>query len=82
MHSLRGTRSESPVSDAKPASRLLAEFCIRYPDVPWAKVVAFRNFVVHAHFGQDWAIVWETITHNALDRASGAGRLSPSTVSS
>lgn len=44
------------------AARLPAEFRSRYPDVPWAKIVAFRNLVVHAYFGLDWAIVWETAT--------------------
>ena len=30
--------------------------------VPWAKIVAFRNFVVHEYFGLDWPIVWDTAT--------------------
>ena len=33
------------------AARLSAGFRRRHPDVPWEKVVAFRNFVVHECFG-------------------------------
>lgn len=32
------------------------------PEIPWAKIVAFRNFVVHEYFGLDWEIVWNTAT--------------------
>ena len=44
------------------ASRLTEEFRIGHPAVPWAKIVAFRNFVVHEYFGLDWPIVWNTAT--------------------
>ena len=30
----------------------------RYPEVPWPKIVAFRNILVHADFGVDWNVVW------------------------
>jgi uncharacterized protein with HEPN domain len=29
-----------------------------HPEVPWSKVTAFRNILVHAYFGIDWDIVW------------------------
>ena len=38
----------------------MADLRSRYDEVPWAKIVAFRNFVVHEYFGLAWAIVWET----------------------
>jgi uncharacterized protein with HEPN domain len=44
------------------ASRVSADLRSRHAEVPWAKIVAFRNFVVHEYFGLDWAIVWETAT--------------------
>jgi len=31
-----------------------------HPGVPWADVVAFRNFAVHSYV--DWSIVWTTAT--------------------
>jgi uncharacterized protein with HEPN domain len=44
------------------ASRVPAEFRGRHPEVPWSKIVAFRNLVVHEYFGLDWPIVWDTAT--------------------
>jgi uncharacterized protein with HEPN domain len=42
------------------AARLSVEFRGRHPEVPWSKIVAFRNLVVHEYFGLDWPIVWDT----------------------
>lgn len=44
------------------AARLPAEVRDRHPHVPWSKIVAFRNLVVHEYFGLDWPIVWDTAT--------------------
>jgi len=44
------------------ASRLSDEIRRDHPDTPWAKIVAFRNVVVHEYFGLDWKIVWNTAT--------------------
>jgi len=44
------------------ASRVSTDLRSPYAEVPWVKIVAFRNFVVHEYFGLDWAIVWETAT--------------------
>jgi uncharacterized protein with HEPN domain len=44
------------------ASRVSADLRSRHAEVPWPKIVAFQNFVVHEYFGLDWAIVWETAT--------------------
>ncbi len=42
------------------ASRLSETLRQAYPTTPWAKVVAFRNVVVHEYFGLNWEIVWDT----------------------
>jgi len=34
----------------------------RHPGVPWPKIVAFRNIIVHAYFGIDWDEVWRAAT--------------------
>ncbi len=34
----------------------------RHPEVPWPKIVAFRNIMVHAYFGIDWDEVWRAAT--------------------
>jgi uncharacterized protein with HEPN domain len=44
------------------AGRLTEEFRNRHPEVPWAKIVAFRNLVVHEYFGLVWSIVRNTAT--------------------
>ncbi len=30
--------------------------------MPWADIVAFRNFAVHSYPAVDWIIVWTTAT--------------------
>jgi uncharacterized protein with HEPN domain len=40
------------------AARVSPELKARYPEIPWAEVVAFRNILVHAYFGIDWSVVW------------------------
>jgi len=40
------------------AARVSDEFRTRRPNVPWARIVAFRNILVHAYFGIDWDEVW------------------------
>ncbi len=32
-----------------------------YPSVPWRRVVAMRNAVVHAYFQVDWDEVWNVV---------------------
>src|SRR5438128_631208 len=44
------------------AARLPAEFRAHHPEVPWSKIIAFRNLLVHEYFGLDWPIVWDTAT--------------------
>jgi uncharacterized protein with HEPN domain len=51
------------------ASRVPAALRGRFPAVPWADVVAFRNVVVHEYFGLSWPIVWETATRDVPDLA-------------
>lgn len=33
-----------------------------HPEVPWTRITAFRNILVHAYFGIDWDIVWQAAT--------------------
>ena len=44
------------------AGRLSEPLRQAYPGTPWAKIVSFRNVVVHEYFGLDWEIVWDTAT--------------------
>ncbi len=51
------------------------EFRSRHPGVPWTKIVAFRNFVVHEYFGLDWAIVWQTATDSVPELRRQVSRI-------
>lgn len=39
---------------AEAAAHLPDELRTRHNEVPWPKIVAFRNILVHAYFGIDW----------------------------
>jgi uncharacterized protein with HEPN domain len=52
------------------AARLSAELKDRHTEVPWAKITAFRNVLVHAYFGIRWERVWQA----ALEEAPALGR--------
>jgi len=34
----------------------------RYPRLPWSKIVALRNVLIHEYFGVDLEIVWQIVT--------------------
>ncbi|RMG60708.1 MAG: DUF86 domain-containing protein [Calditrichaeota bacterium] len=36
----------------------------RYTDVPWRRVIGFRNIVVHRYFAVDVGIVWTIVREN------------------
>jgi uncharacterized protein with HEPN domain len=46
------------------ASKVSKSFQKKHHEVPWADIVAFRNFIVHEYFGLDWEIVWEAATQD------------------
>jgi uncharacterized protein with HEPN domain len=46
------------------AARLPEDLKASNPEIPWARIVAFRNILIHAYFGIDWEEVW----HSALNR--------------
>ncbi|MCX6026853.1 MAG: DUF86 domain-containing protein [Chloroflexi bacterium] len=44
------------------AAHVSPDLKARYPEVPWPRIVAFRNILVHAYFGVDWDEVWRAAT--------------------
>jgi uncharacterized protein with HEPN domain len=46
------------------AGRIPPEVRTRHPEVPWDKMQAVRNVIVHEYFRLDVAILWQTVTQN------------------
>ena len=57
------------------ASKMSTDTSARFPAIPFAKIVAMRNRLIHAYFDVDLDIVWTTVTEDlpallpALDQA-------------
>jgi len=47
------------------AARISPEFKDRHAEVPWARITAFRNVLVHAYFGIRWERVWQAAVEEA-----------------
>ena len=30
----------------------------KYPEVPWRRIVSFRNYAIHEYFGMNWGYAW------------------------
>lgn len=43
------------------ATGVSVELREREPEVPWAKIIALRNRLIHGYFDVDLSIVWDTI---------------------
>ena len=46
------------------ANALSKELIDRYPETPWAQIVAFRNLVVHEYFRVSLNLVWSIVQNN------------------
>lgn len=67
--------SEAFVRDEKTTSAVIRKFevmgeaaknipeqiRVKYPNVPWQKMASMRNRLIHAYFGVDYQLVWDTI---------------------
>ena len=41
-------------------NQLSGDFCEKYKDIPVAKIVGMRNFLIHEYFGVEAKTVWDT----------------------
>ena len=46
------------------ASKVSTEASARFPDIPFSKIVAMRNRLIHAYFDVDLDIVWTTVSED------------------
>ena len=46
------------------ASRVPAEDCARYPEIPWPQIVSLRNRLIHGYDAVDLDILWQIIEHD------------------
>lgn len=46
------------------ANNISKECQNRYPNIPWSDMIGMRNRLVHAYFGIDYDIVWQTVTES------------------
>ena len=63
------------ISDDKTVSAVIRKFEIigeasknvsleikdRYPEIPWKNMAGMRNTLIHAYFGIDYKLVWDSI---------------------
>jgi len=43
------------------ANKLESEFKEQFPNIPWYKIVAMRNILIHEYFSVDLDQVWNTV---------------------
>jgi uncharacterized protein with HEPN domain len=46
------------------ASRMTAEDCVPYPDIPWPQIVGLRNRLIHGYDDVDLDILWQIIVQD------------------
>lgn len=44
--------------------QLPKEFIARYPSIPWRKIAATRNKIIHEYFGLKLDVIWKTIQND------------------
>jgi len=45
------------------ASRVSENLRNAHPEIPWPRIKAFRNILIHGYFGIEWEIVWNAAVH-------------------
>ncbi len=49
------------------ARNIPSEFRVKYPDIPWRRIVGLRNVVIHEYFGVDLENIWEIVKNDLPD---------------
>lgn len=48
-----------------------SEFRKRFPDIPWARMSALRNILIHEYFGVDTEIIWDIVSNKIPELKKG-----------
>ena len=81
---VEGMDFEDFVEDDKTSSAVIRKFEIigeavkhipewvkeKYPDIPWKEMAGMRDRLIHAYFGIDFRLVWDTIKHDVPELKS------------
>jgi len=43
------------------AKNLTVDFRLKYPQIPWKKIIGMRDNLIHEYFGVDKVEVWQTV---------------------
>ena len=62
---LRSAVAQKLLIVGEAAARVSDATRMRNSQLPWARIVGFRNILVHAYFGIDWDVVWNAATVEA-----------------
>ncbi len=46
------------------ARNLTTAFCSQHSEIPWAKIVGLRNYLVHDYVRIDYNVVWNTVQND------------------
>lgn len=57
------------------AGKIHPETRIKYPHIPWKRIVGLRNILIHEYFGIDMDIVWDIIGNYLPDLEEEARRI-------
>lgn len=48
------------------STRITKDFKDKYPQIPWATIIAMRNIIVHEYMRTDYRIIWQTSKKDLL----------------
>lgn len=57
------------------SNRLSEDLILDNPEIPWARIIGLRNFVVHEYFGIDDLTIWNVVKINLPDLKKKIGNL-------